>query len=55
MRLFRRKTPLEKLDDKYQKLLQEAHKLSTVNRAQSDAKMAEANEVLKQIEQLSAS
>lgn len=52
MGLFKKTTEKEKLEKKYRKLLEEAHKLSTVNRAQSDAKAQEANEVLKQIEQL---
>jgi chaperonin cofactor prefoldin len=52
--LFKKKSPADKLEKKYQKLLEEAHRLSTVNRADSDAKMAEANEVLKEIEQLNA-
>ena len=34
------------------KLLEQSHKLSTKNRAESDAKYAEAQEVLKQIEAL---
>ncbi|GIR13301.1 MAG: hypothetical protein CM15mP23_18760 [Cryomorphaceae bacterium] len=45
---FLRKTPLEKLQLEYKKLLSEAHKLSKVDRKKSDQKMAEANEVLKQ-------
>lgn len=49
---FKKKTELEKLEDKYEKLLEEAYSLSTSNRTLSDAKTAEANEVLKQIEVL---
>lgn len=48
--LFKGKSELEKLNDKYKKLLAEAHKLSTSNRTLSDQKTAEANEVLSQIE-----
>lgn len=48
--LFKKKSEKEKLEDQYEKLLQEAHKLSTINRTQSDAKAAEANELLKKIE-----
>ena len=44
-----KKTSLEK---KYAKLLEESHKLSHVNRKQSDLKLAEANEVLKAIEKM---
>tara|TARA_B100000767_G_scaffold257137_1_gene264756 strand:+ start:524 stop:700 length:177 start_codon:yes stop_codon:yes gene_type:complete len=50
--LFKKKSPLEKLEIKYQELLKEAYKLSTSNRTQSDAKTFEANEVLKQIDLL---
>ena len=50
--LFKKKSPEEKLEKKYRKLLEEAHRLSTVNRAESDAKMAEANKLLKEIEAL---
>lgn len=44
----------KKLEAKYQKLSQEAHRLSTIDRAKSDAKMAEANAVLKEIEAMEA-
>jgi hypothetical protein len=50
--LFKKKSEKEKLEDQYEKLLGEAHKLSTVNRTASDAKAAEADAVLKQIEAL---
>ena len=50
--LFNKKSPLEKLQEKYKKLLEEAYKLSSSNRTLSDAKTAEANEVLKEIEAL---
>ena len=50
--LFKKKSPIEKLEIKYQELLKEAYKLSTGNRTQSDAKTFEANEVLKQIDLL---
>jgi hypothetical protein len=51
--LFKKKTEVDKLNDKYRLLLKEAHDLSTSNRKLSDAKATEADEVLKQIEQLS--
>lgn len=38
-----------KLEQKYAKLLKEAHRLSTINRALSDKKIAEANHVLQQL------
>jgi len=46
------KSKKDKLHDKYQKLMSEAHRLSTVNRAKSDQKIVEADAVLKAIEQL---
>jgi len=52
MKLFKKKSKVEKLDLKYRKLLAEAHKLSSSNRRQSDSKISEANEILKQIEVL---
>ncbi len=42
----------DKLQKKYQQLLEESHRLSHSNRQQSDLKMAEADAVLKQIEAL---
>lgn len=50
--LFKRKTPREKLEAEYRRLLAEAHRLSTVNRAASDRKRAEAEAVLEQVERL---
>lgn len=50
--LFKKKSEIEKLSDKYKVLLKEAHKLSTTNRKLSDTKTAEADKILKQIEQL---
>ena len=50
--LFRKKTEAEKLNKKYDKLMQECYELSTINRKASDAKYAEAEEVLKQLEKL---
>lgn len=48
--LFKKKSDKEKLEDQYEKLLAETHKLSTVNRTASYAKAAEADAVLKKIE-----
>lgn len=50
--LFKKKTEAEKLNKKYDKLMQEGYELSTINRKASDAKYAEAEEVLKQLEKL---
>ena len=53
--LFKKKSEVEKLEVKCKKLLEEAHQLSTTNRSKSDEKMYEANEVLKQIDQIKKS
>jgi len=50
--LFGKDSKKKSLERKYQRLLQEAYKLSTVNRKASDEKTAEANRVLNQIEEL---
>ncbi|MGB0424110.1 MAG: Lacal_2735 family protein [Flavobacteriales bacterium] len=50
--LFKKKSPIDKLNDQYAKLMSEAHKLMASNRRMSDEKMAEANEVLQKIEAL---
>ncbi|RPD90748.1 Lacal_2735 family protein [Aureibaculum marinum] len=50
--LFKKKSEIEKLNDKYKKLLEESHKLSTTNRKESDSKYAEADEILRKIETL---
>ncbi|MET2984636.1 Lacal_2735 family protein [Aureibaculum conchae] len=50
--LFKKKSEVEKLNDKYKKLLAESHRLSTTNRKASDTKYAEADKILKQIEAL---
>lgn len=52
--LFKSKSPIEKLQKQYAQLLEEAHRLSTINRSQSDAKTAEAEAILKKIEELRA-
>lgn len=50
--LFKKKSEKEKLEEKYKKLLEESFKLSKINRTASDAKAAEANNVLEQIDKL---
>jgi hypothetical protein len=52
MGLFSRKSEKEKLNDTYKKLIEEAYKLSHTDRRASDLKTAEADDVLKQIENL---
>ena len=49
MRLFKRKSKADKLEDKYIQLLNEAHQLSKTNRKESDAKQQEAEKVLEEI------
>ncbi len=50
--LFKKKTEKEVLQKKYEKLMGQWHELSSINRAESDKKYAEAEEILKQIEAL---
>lgn len=50
--LFKKKSKKEVLQAKYQKLMKEAHSLSTSNRKLSDEKVFEAEEVMKEIEAL---
>ena len=50
--LFKKKTQKEKLQARYESLLKDAHSLSTTNRKLSDQKTFEAEEVMKQLEQL---
>ncbi len=48
--LFKKKSAKEKLHEKYKALLEEAFLLSKTNRSASDAKTAEAAEILAEIE-----
>lgn len=50
--LFKKKSKVELLEEKYQKLTNEAYILSKTNRTESDKKYAEAEEVQKEIETL---
>lgn len=50
--LFKKKTEKEKLQEKYEKLMKEAHSLSTSNRKLSDVKVYEAEEVMKVLEKM---
>lgn len=49
-KLFKKKTKMEVLEKKYQQLLKDAHKLSTINRKASDQKLAEADRLLREME-----
>ena len=48
--IFKKKTEVDKLQIKYEKLMKEWHSLSTVNRSESDKKYAEAQKTIEQIE-----
>lgn len=50
--LFKKKSELEVLQEKYAKLMEESFKLSSSNRTAADAKAAAAEEVMKQIEKI---
>ena len=50
--IFKKKSKIEVLEKKYQNLLKESFKLSTINRKASDAKAVEADQVLMEIEDL---
>lgn len=52
--IFKKKSELEKLQIKYKKLMEEAYKLQSINRSDSDQKYLEADQVLKQIDALKA-
>ncbi len=47
--LFRSKSKLDTLQKQYEKLMSEWHKLSSIDRAKSDEKYAEAQKILDQI------
>ncbi len=51
--LFKKKSKSEVLLEKYKKLQEEAFRLSSVDRKAADAKLGEAEEVMKEIEGLS--
>jgi len=50
--LFKKNSPIDALEKKYKKLLEDAYNLSKVSRVESDKKQAEAQEILEQIESL---
>ena len=50
--LFKKKSELEKLQNLYTKLMEEAYKLQSINRSDSDQKYFDANIILKKIESL---
>lgn len=50
--LFKKKSEKDKMYEQYQKLTQEAHKLSVTNRKLSDQKVYEAEEIMKKLDKL---
>jgi len=50
--MFWKKTPKQKLQKKYESLMKEGFELSKIDRSKSDAKYAEADKILKEIENL---
>ncbi|WP_158838640.1 Lacal_2735 family protein [Polaribacter sp. L3A8] len=50
--IFKRKSELEKLQDSYKKIMEEAFKLQSINRTDSDKKYYEADMLMKKIESL---
>ncbi|GGD07240.1 Lacal_2735 family protein [Hyunsoonleella pacifica] len=50
--LFKRKSKKEKLEEQFKKLMQEWHRLSSINRSESDKKYAEAQDIAKLINEL---
>ncbi len=50
--LFKKKSQVEVLQKKYEKLMSQWHELSSINRGESDKKYAEAEMILNQIESL---
>ncbi len=52
--LFKKKSEVEKLDEQYKKLLEQAFTLSKSDRNASDKKYKEADDIAKKIEKLKA-
>ena len=50
--IFKKKSPVEKLQAQYKTVMKEAFDLSKVNRSAGDTKYAEAEEIQKKIDQL---
>lgn len=50
--LFKKKSEVEKLQDLYKRLLEDAYKLQSINRSESDQKYADADTILRKIELL---
>lgn len=52
MGFFTRKSKKDKLNEQYNKKLEQAYKMSTSNRSESDRLTAEANDILEEIKRL---
>jgi len=52
--LFKKKSPIEKLQEQYKSLLKESFELSKIDRKKSDEKAAEADKIAQEIEKLKA-
>ena len=53
--LFKKKSLIDQLQNKYEKVLKEAYQLSTIDRKESDKKYAEADTIMQKIEALKSS
>jgi hypothetical protein len=47
--IFKKKSAIDKLQEKYKKVIEEAYKLQSINRTDSDSKYKEADDILKEI------
>jgi hypothetical protein len=52
--IFKKKSEIDKLQDSYKKLMEEAYKLQSINRTDSDQKYVDADVILKKIEAIQA-
>ena len=50
--LFKKKSEVEKLEDSYKKIIEEAYKLQSISRSDSDKKYLDADNLLKKIESI---
>lgn len=50
--IFKKKSKLDVLKTQYKRLIEEAYRLSTINRTESDKKYAEAESIMNQLEHL---
>jgi len=53
--LFRKKSKMKQLEEKYEKLLEQSYKMMSYNRREGERILAEANEVFQKIVRLKAS